>query len=241
MKTQYFSTFTKKQIMRLLTFLCLLTLLLACKTETKEQNTLSEIVSEEKKELTTAKKIAQAHGIEYWKNVNEIQFTFNVDRDDNHFERSWSWKPKTDDIQLISEKDTIRYNRKSVDSLSLNADKAFINDKFWLLVPFQLVWDEGTSISEPVKDLAPISKKELSKITITYSNDVGYTPGDAYDIYVDEDYIIREWVFRKGNTEEPSMTTTFENYEDYNGIKIAKDHKMAESNFNLYFSNIKIK
>ena len=110
-----------------------------------------------------------------------------------------------------------------------------------MLVPFQLVWDEGTSISEPVKDLAPISKKELSKITITYSNDVGYTPGDAYDIYVDEDYIIREWVFRKGNTEEPSMTTTFENYEDYNGIKIAKDHKMAESNFNLYFSNIKIK
>ena len=52
---------------------------------------------------------------------------------------------------------------------------------------------------------------------------------------------MREWVFRKGNSAEPTMTTTFENYEDFNGLKIAKDHKMAEGEFNLYFSNIKVK
>nr|WP_321231745.1 hypothetical protein [uncultured Psychroserpens sp.] len=226
---------------RLLTLLCLFTVLIACKTETKEQTTNSETVSEEKKELTIAEKIAQAHGLDYWKSVNEIQFTFNVDRGENHFERSWTWNPKTDDVRLASEKDTINFNRKSIDSLSLNTDKGFINDKYWLLVPFQLVWDQGTTISEPIKELAPISKIEMNKITLLYGNEGGYTPGDAYDIYYDTNFMIKEWVFREGNSEAPSMTTTFENYQDFNGLKIAKDHKMTDGNFNLYFSNIKVK
>jgi hypothetical protein len=123
----------------------------------------------------------------------------------------------------------------------MNADRAFINDKFWLLVPFQLVWDEGTTISETKREVAPISQTELNKITLTYSNEGGYTPGDAYDLYFDENYRIKEWVYRQGNSETPSMMTTFENYEDFNGLKIAKDHKMADGNFNLYFSNIKVK
>ena len=226
---------------RLFTFIFMITILVACKTETKEQNTEAETASELKKELTTTEKIAKVHGFDHWKSVNEFQFTFNVDRNENHFERSWTWNPKTDDVKIISKTDTIYYNRKSVDSLSLNIDKAFINDKFWLLIPFQLVWDEGTTISKSSKEVAPISKTELNKITLTYDNEGGYTPGDAYDIYFDNDYMIKEWVFREGNSDEPSMTTTFENYENFNGIKIAKDHKMDEGNFNLFFSNIKIK
>lgn len=219
----------------------MIAILVACKTETKEQNTETETASEVKKELTIAEKIAKAHGFDHWKNVHEIQFTFNVDRGDNHSERTWNWNPKTNDVRLTTDKDTINFNRKSLDSLSLKTDRAFINDKFWMLVPFQLVWDEGTTISESIKEVAPISKTELYKIILTYGNEGGYTPGDAYDIYYDKDYMIREWVFRQGNSVEPSMTTTFENYEDFNGIKIAKDHKMAEGNFNLFFSNIKVK
>jgi hypothetical protein len=123
----------------------------------------------------------------------------------------------------------------------MGADQSFINDKFWLLVPFQLVWDSGTTISKPIKDAAPISKTEMNKITLTYVSEGGYTPGDAYDLYYGDDFIINEWVFRKGNSEEPTMTTTFENYEVFKGVKIAKTHKTAEGNFHLYFSNISIK
>lgn len=234
-------------MIRLLTFLCFLTILVACKVETKEQSTITETVSEITKELTTAEKIAQAHGLEYWNNINEIQFTFNVDRGKNHFERTWKWQPKVNYVVSMVNKDSITMYTRNIKELSatnpkmIDVDKSFINDKFWFLVPFQLVWDEGTTISEAPKEVAPISKKELNKITLTYGNEGGYTPGDAYDIYFDKDYMIREWVFRKGNAKEPSMTTTFENYENFNGIKIAKDHKMTEGNFNLYFSNINIK
>lgn len=190
--------------------------------------------------LTIAEKIANANGFENWKDVSELEFTFNVDKDTTHSERSWIWKPKTNDVTFISKGDTLNYNRKSVDSLSLNANKAFVNDKFWLLAPFQLVWDNTAKISEPIIEKAPISKKEMNKITLTYPSDGGYTPGDAYDFYYGDDFIIQEWNYRQGNSKEPSMSTTWEDYDDYNGIKLAKSHKRAEGDWNLHFTNIKV-
>lgn len=193
------------------------------------------------KEVSIAEKIAKANGFENWKNVAQINFTFNVDKDTTHFERSWSWKPKTGDVTLISGKDTISYNRKSVDSISLKADKSFINDKFWLLAPFQLVWDSGTTISEPITEEAPISKTQLNKITLTYPNEGGYTPGDAYDFYFGDDFIVKEWIFRRGNAKEPTIMTSWENYQDFNGVKIALEHKKPEENWKLYFTDVKVK
>ena len=45
-------------------------------------------------------------------------------------------------------------------------DKGFINDKYWLLVPFQLVWDTSATISEPKNVQSPINKEQLDMITI---------------------------------------------------------------------------
>ncbi|MEM5564094.1 hypothetical protein WNY78_03215 [Psychroserpens sp. AS72] len=233
---------------RLLTTICFITLLVSCKSDSKDQNNVTNPISEEKnntsqeeEKLTVAQEIGFAYGLENWVEVTQVDFTFNVDNDGKHFERSWSWNPKTDDVKLTSGKDIITYNRKSLDSVSLQADKSFINDKFWLLAPYQIVWDEGTTISELTKEIAPISKTELNKITVLYANEGGYTPGDAYDFYFDKRHEVKEWIFRKGNSKEPTMITTFENYAHFNGIKIAKDHIKPQGNWKLYFTNITVK
>jgi hypothetical protein len=161
-----------------------------CKQKTETKATELEMVENQ---ISTAQKIAHAHGFENWKNVSEVAFTFNE-------KRRWVWKTKTNEVSLLRETDTILYNRKQVDSLVAKTDSAFVNDKFWLLIPFQLVWDTGASISEPAKEAAPISKSVLNKITLTYSNNSGgYTPGDAYDIYYNDDFMIKEWSFRRNN------------------------------------------
>ena len=74
---------------------CLVFLLVSCKSDKKDSIETTE------KELSVAEEIANANGFDHWKKVSEIQFTFNVDRDSSHFERSWTWKPKVDEVTLI--------------------------------------------------------------------------------------------------------------------------------------------
>ena len=210
--------------------------LTSCKSDKTESAT-----SEVKKEFSIAEKIANAHGFEEWKNVTEVQFTFAVDRDSiKGSGRSWTWLPQKDSVYMQAGVQKIKYNRSNTDSIPENVDRAFINDKFWAFIPFQLVWDTSATLSEVSKKEAPVSKTQMKMITITYPNEGGYTPGDAYDIYFDENYMLKEWTFRKGNSETPSLSTTFENYKDYSGIKIATDHKQNDGKWNLNFTNVSI-
>ncbi len=233
----------------LITTLCLLCF--SCKTEQKKQNKYEDEVevrdpepssnTEKPKISTTAEAIAYANGFQNWNKVTAIKFTFNVDRDTIHSERSWSWKPKENMVTMTSEKDTITYNRSKIDSISQKADQGFINDKYWLLAPFNLVWDKKSFASKHyVKSIAPISGNEMQKLTIVYKNEGGYTPGDAYDFYFEGDFIIKEWVFRQKNAPEPSLITSWEDYEYYDGIKIAKTHKRNEGDWKLHFTNIEV-
>lgn len=218
-------------------FLLVSILLISCKSDKKV-----EVSAKEVEPQNILERIAHAHGYENWKNVEEIAFTFNVDRDSTHFERSWVWQPKTNEVMHINGLDTLMYNRKNMDSVAFKTNAGFINDRYWLLAPFNLVWDEENFTYEHKKEeVAPISGEPMQKLTIVYGNEGGYTPGDAYDFFFDDDYVIREWVFRKANQAEPSMTTTWEDYSDINGLKLVRDHKKKEETFNLYIDGISVK
>lgn len=216
-----------------LTYILLLSIIMSCKTDKKQEALPIN------NKISILEKVANAHGFENWKKVNKIAFTFNVDRNANHFERSWIWKPKTNEVARISGNDTLIYNRKTMDSIAYKNNAGFINDRYWLLAPFNLIWDSSNFEYTHVKNqTAPIAKKLMNKLTIVYKNEGGYTPGDAYDFYFEDDYLICEWVFRKGNQKEPSMITSWENYVDHNGFKFAMEHKKPNEDFNLFFDNI---
>jgi hypothetical protein len=216
--------------------LVILILLSSCKTDKKVEKSVIE------KDITVLDKIANANGYENWKEVTSIKFTFNVDRDSSHFERTWLWKPKSNDVVFMTHEDTVSYNRKAVDSVLAKTDAGFINDKYWLLAPYQLVWDSKnfTYKHDSISD-APMSNKQMQKLTIVYNNEGGYTPGDAYDFYFEDDYIVKEWVFRKSNQEEPNMITSWEDYQTLKGLHLGTMHKMKEGNFRLYFTGLEVR
>lgn len=211
-----------------------LAFVVGCKNEPK-------MGSSTEKELSIPEKIAQAHGYSHWKSVAEFTFTFNVDRDTTHLERTWIWQPKTNEVMSITTTDTLVYNRKNMDSIAQKRNGGFINDRFWILAPFNLVWDAKNYTSEHQENQkAPISGEPMQKLTIVYGNKGGYTPGDAYDFYFKDDFILREWVFRKANQAEPSTTTTWEDYVTLEGLKLAQDHRNSEGDFSLNFTNLSV-
>jgi len=208
---------------------------LACKqsSETSEETPVSS--------PSTPEAISQAYGIQAWDNVNEIQFTFNVDRDDFHSERSFHWKPKSDDIIYINGSDTLSYNRQqTLDSLQMEGDKRFINDKYWLMVPFQLIWDPNLEFTDTKNVVAPISNDTLNKLTFVYPSEGGYTPGDAYDLYYNNEFLVKEWSFRQANQSEPNLTMTWENVVEMNGLKFATMHQDSLGHLKIHFTNLHI-
>lgn len=218
--------------------LCVLTITSSCKTDKKQP----EAETTPAKELTVLEKIANAHGFKNWKDVSSIKFTFNVDRDAEHFERTWLWKTTSNDVTMTTRQDTITYNRKAVDSAMAATDGGFVNDKFWLLAPYQLVWDQSSFTYEHSEDAeAPISKTPMHKLTTVYANEGGYTPGDAYDYYFGDDYIIKEWAYRKENQAEPNMATSWEDYKNLKGLNISMMHKRPDTDFSLFFTGVEVK
>ena len=221
----------------ILGFCLSLLLLLSCNGD-KKNNAESDLMNDN---LSLQQKIANASGFPNWNEVTELRFTFNVDRPDNHFERAWIWNPKTQDVTVTTKDNgTISYNRKTMTEAHIASDQGFINDKYWLLAPFQLIWDKGTTISVTDSVIAPITKVAMQKLTIVYNEENGYTPGDAYDLYFTDDYLVKEWVFRKGNVDEPSMLTTWERYEDFNGLKLATSHYSPDRSLQLYFTDVEV-
>ena len=210
----------------------------ACKTEPKKTETAAETTETEK---TVPERIAEAHGFEHWKDVERITFTFNVDRDSMHFERSWDWEPKTNMVTAISGADTLRYDRNAMDSIALKTNGGFINDRYWLMAPFNLMWDANNYTFEHTAEAtAPISQEPMQKLTIVYANEGGYTPGDAYDFYFKDDYVIREWAYRKSNQEEPNLVSTWEDYVDMEGLQLAQQHNRPEGGTSLYFTGLSV-
>ncbi|AVR44054.1 hypothetical protein C7S20_01575 [Christiangramia fulva] len=208
--------------------------LLSCNDQKQKEKKLEDM----NEPASAADKIAFANGIKKFDSIKKLEFTFNVEVNDTiRSKRHWAWHPDTHKITL-TEKDTVMSYIKK-DSLSekdKKIDRKFVNDTYWLLFPFQLEWSNA-EISEVKKAQAPISGEEMKMMSVNYPSQGGYTPGDTYDIYFNDDYMIQEWVYKPSGGGNP-LATTWEDYHDFEGIKIAREHKGKDGNFKIFFSDI---
>jgi len=218
----------------LLTFLAGIALI-SCNEDRKK-----EVTPEENPNLEVHEKIAMVNGFEEFDSIKKIKFTFNVKVNDSiRSERRWNWNVGTNKISLTENDSVMSYTRK--DSLAEDKkyiDQRFVNDSYWLLFPFQLKWSLA-DLSEPKKATAPISGDKMQMLTVSYPKDGGYTPGDSYDIYFDDEFMIREWVYKSSDGGR-EMATTWEDYKDFKGIKIATMHKSKDDSFELFFDDITV-
>ena len=186
-------------------------------------------------------KVAAAYGFDRFDEINEVHYTWNVRVDSATVRsRSWIWKPSSGAVTYSGPDTTLSYSLSDKDSSLNDIDSRFINDKYWLLFPFQLAWDTGYDYEVSESQSAPISGEPVTKLTIVYNNEDGYTPGDAYDLYLDDKHQIKEWVFRRANG-PTGRAMTWENVNDYHGIKIALDHRDDQGNLVLWFSDVEVR
>lgn len=187
--------------------------------------------------------VANAHGFNSFDTVQMLEFTFNVQRDSAPAtSRHWRWFPKTNEIVRITDSSNTKFIRGDTTTKELKKLNAqFTNDEYWLLFPLHLRLDEGFEFRDSSIKVAPVSGQKQRKLTIAYNDVKGFTPGDMYDVYIDENLRIKEWAFHKAGVAEPGLITTWENYKDFNGLQLAQDHISKDRKFRLWFTGIQVK
>ncbi len=195
-----------------------------------------------------AKKVADTYGFNSFDKVKSVSFTFNVKTKNRKISRSWYWEPGTNKVTFKGPgKDgkEISYsyitgNIDRNDSLKAFVDARFINDQYWLLFPFHLIWDKKAELTDAGMKPYPISKKTSHCLIVKYPPSAGgYTPGDIFELYIGKDNLIHEWVYREGGKKN-GRALTWEGYKNYNGLKISTIHNVVGKSFKLWFSSVKI-
>ena len=241
---------------RLLT-LCLLSVFMiaGCKT-TPESDASGVAATPVAQQPQIIQKIIAASGMDDISHVIEIRFTFNVQRKNGNVARKWTWRPREDKVTLsypgpTGEMVSLSYIRSEIAGkadVATNirmADRWFINDSFWLMMPLHLSWQEAAKLGvqdHGMTDL-PIGSGQAKQVTITFpssdSGGGGYTPGDVYDLHLDDEYLIKQWSFRKGGRDKPNLTNTFEAYATIGDLKLAMNHTNPNG-FRLWFNDVTV-
>ena len=211
----------------------------SCKqdTENSADVTKPEEIKKTEEKITIITRIAKAYGYESWHKVDKVKFSFVVNPGEKEMLRRWEWDIRSDKVTLKKENDSMTYTRGDISDEFINTDKAFVNDSFWFLFPYHLVWDD-IEYEVVEKSTSPINKKETTKLIVKYPDEGGYTPGDKYEVYVNQDYYIEEWTYHPKGQDEPALANTFEDLTDFNGIKINKVHNNPDIGFQLNFRDI---
>jgi hypothetical protein len=111
------------------------------------------------------------------------------------------------------------------DSLKKMLNKAksiWINDSYWLVMPFKLK-DSGLTLKYMGEDTLKTGSK-CNVLQLTFSN-VGDTPQNKYLVYVDmADNLVKQWAyFNQANQDSANFTRPWDNYQKYGDILLSAD------------------
>jgi len=100
--------------------------------------------------------------------------------------------------------------------------EAWINDSYWLVMPFKLK-DSGVTLKYLGEDTTANGKK-ADVLQLTFKG-VGVTPDNGYRVYVDKNSrLVTQWAFfRNAGNEKPDFVTPWNDYRTYGKIKLSGD------------------
>ncbi len=114
---------------------------------------------------------------------------------------------------------------------SLDADlnaayRAWINDSYWLVMPYKLK-DSGVTLRYRGESMTQ-EGLPAHLLELTFA-DVGVTPQNRYEVWVDvHESLVRQWAFyRQSKDEEAAFVRPWQGWKAYDRIWLAADHGSA--------------
>jgi hypothetical protein len=199
-----------------------------------------------------AEEVAKTFGSDSYGQIEAIRYTFNAEFPGVNLSRSWEWRPKTDTVSYEGkDKDgkpvKVTYQRSQLGSQSdvvkNEVDPGFVNDQYWLLFPFHMVWDGSPTVTDDGMQKLPLSKTSARRLVVKYPSDGGYTPGDTWTLYVGPDKRVREFEYHRGGSKKPGVViATWAGYKKAGPLLFSTEHRGTADGqpLHIYFSNVSV-
>jgi hypothetical protein len=198
-----------------------------------------------------AKQMAKTYGIDSFGKVEAIRYTFAIPG--LVPPRTWEWHPKTDTVTYEGKDPQgqpmkVTYKRSDLDSQSdavkNQIDPGFVNDQYWLLLPFHFVWD-GATVTDEGKHETPLAKTQAERLVAKYAAS-GYSPGDTWELYIGADKRVVEMTYHRAVPAKglPNLVNAkWEGYKKAGPLLFATDHHgTADGNpFQLTFTDVSVR
>ncbi len=179
-----------------------------------------------------AEQMAKTYGLNSFKQIEGIRYTFNAGIE---LSRSWEWHPKTDAVYYQGKDKAgspvkVNYQRSQLgsqsDVIKKQVDPAFINDQYWLLLPFHVIWDGSATVTDQGMQKLPLGSGAAEQVVMKYpSQGGGYAPGDTWELYVGTDKRVEQMIYRRGGTAKPGVViATWDAHKKAGPLLISTDH-----------------
>jgi len=197
-------------------------------------------------------RIAKAHGLESFGDIERIRFTFHLGSKGIEFVQTFDWDPKTDELSFEGKDKTGKplkatYRRSELGSQSAvvkdEVDPAFQNAQYWLLLPLHLSWDTSAKVEDTGTHKLPLGKGSATRVVVTYPPQGGYTPGDVWEVFVDAGGRVRQFIWRLGGSPKPTVVASWDDYKKAGPILLSL-HRRGTLNGNplrVSFSDVSVK
>lgn len=179
--------------------------------------------------------VMKASGGAVWPSVKRIRFSFVVGEPGKTeplllARHDWDLQTYTDTVSWTDKKATI--DLCSPELITSADDKAALarwtNDSYWLVAPLKLR-DKGVTLSYGGKQT--VDGREFEILNVSFQN-VGVTSADRYTMYIDaKTSLIAKWDYMPGP--DKKITSAWEDYRDFNGLKLATKHDFAGKTITL--------
>lgn len=205
-------------------------------TESQEVNPAAEgfnAAHSDPKAIAIADEVMEAMGgREAWDATEELKWTFFGNR-------QHTWNKKEEKVKIYSPRGEINVNLdlsemkgsaskgdrtySSADSLDFfleTARKWWINDSYWLVMPFKLK-DSGVTLKYTGRDTTTQGRSS-DVLELTFAN-VGVTPDNKYLVYVDDSSrLVTQWDFYANYQDSiPSFKSPWPDYKQYGDLLLS--------------------
>jgi hypothetical protein len=197
--------------------------------------------------------MAKTYGLDSFGQIEAIRYTFNLSFPGVTLSRTWTWEPKTGQVTYEAKDKSgkpvkVTYLRSQLSSqpaeVKDDIDPGFINDNYWFLLPFHIYWDTGATVDNAGMQKLPVGQGSADKVVVKYPSDVGYTPGDTWELYVGKDNRIEQMVYHRGGPMKPSLViATWAGYKKAGPLLVSTEHRGTADGgaLHLTFSNVAVK